>query len=83
MDYKKEYIQLIQDFLTRNSPFKVNDFVIIKSFGPAKRPYQITKILIGDDGEIFYSVTSPRSHSTIPSRFKISDLDKYEDKDTY
>lgn len=79
MDYKKEYIQLIQDFLTRNSPFKVNEFVTIKSFGPSKRPYQITKIMVGDDGEILYTIISPRSHSTLPSRFKISDLDKYEE----
>ncbi len=80
MDYKKEYKQLVQEFLERNSPFKVNDFVIIKSFGPSKRPYQITKIFVGDDGEIFYNVISPRSHSTLPSRFKISDLDKYEEQ---
>jgi hypothetical protein len=78
MDYKEEYMKFINDFISKNSPYKVNEFVIIKSFGPSKRPYQITKILVGDDGEIFYTVTSPRSHSTLPSRFKINDLERFE-----
>jgi len=79
MNYKKEYMQFIQDFISKNSPFKVNDFVIVKSFGPSKRPYQITKILVGDDGEIFYNLISPRSHSTLPSKFRINDLERFEE----
>lgn len=78
MEHIEEYKKFINNFLKKYSPFKINDFVIVKSFGPAQRPYQITKILVGEDGDITYNVTSPRSFSTIPNKFKISDLEKYE-----
>jgi hypothetical protein len=76
MEHKKEYRQLMVSYLEKHSPFKMNDLVVVKSFNN-DRPYQITKIIVAEDGEIYYNVTSPRTHSTIPNQFKINDLQKF------
>lgn len=76
MEHKVEFKNLIDSFLEKHSPFKNHDLVFVKSFGPSKRPYEITKVSVTEDGEIYYQLTSPRSHSSLPNRFKISDLEK-------
>ena len=75
MEHKEEYRKFIINYLERYSPFKMNDMVKIKTYN-SDRPYQITKIMVTDDGEIYYNVTSPRSHATIPNKFKMNDLEK-------
>ena len=75
MEHKQEYRQFIVSYLEKHSPFKMNDLVVVKSFNN-DRPYQITKIIVSEDGEIYYNVTSPRTHSTIPNKFKMNDLEK-------
>ena len=77
MEHKVEFKNLIDNFLEKHSPFKINDLVFVKSFGPSKRPYQVAKVSVSEDGEIYYQLTSPRSHSSLPNRFKISDLERF------
>ena len=76
MEHKEEYRKLIINYLEKHSPFRLNDSVKIKTYN-IDRPYQITKITVSDDGEIYYNVTSPRSHATIPNNFKMNDLEKF------
>lgn len=76
MEHKAEFKNLVDNFLEKYSPFKNHDLVTVKSFGPGKRPYEITKVWVSEDGEIYYQLTSPRSHSSLPNRFKISDLER-------
>jgi hypothetical protein len=76
MEHKEEYRKLIINYLEKHSPFRLNDSVKIKTYN-IDRPYQVTKITVSDDGEIYYNVTSPRSHATIPNNFKMNDLEKF------
>lgn len=76
MEHKEEYRKFIIDYLQKYSPFKMNDMVKIVVYNN-DRPYQVTKITVTEDGEIYYNVTSPRSHATIPNKFKMNDLEKF------
>ena len=76
MEHKQEYRNFIINYLEKHSPFKMNDMVKIKTYNNHDRSYQVTKIMVTDDGEIYYNVTSPRSHATIPNNFKMNDLEK-------
>lgn len=75
MEHKEEYRNLIINYLEKHSPFKINDSVKIKIYNNDK-PYQVTKITVSDDGEIYFNITSPRSHATMPNNFKMKDLEK-------
>jgi hypothetical protein len=76
MEHKEEYRKFIINYLEKHSPFRLNDSVKIKTYN-IDRPYQVTKITVSDDGEIYYNVTSPRSHATIPNNFKMNDLENF------
>jgi hypothetical protein len=76
MEHKEEYRKFIISYLEKHSPFKLNDSVKIKMYNN-NRPYQVTRIRVFEDGEIYYNVTSPRSHATIPNNFKMNELEKF------
>jgi len=76
MEHKEEYRKFIINYLEKHSPFKINDSVKIKIYNNDK-PYQVTKITVSEDGEIYFNITSPRSHATMPNNFKMNDLEKF------
>lgn len=79
MEHKIEFKKFMDEYVAKYSPFKVGNSVAIRIFGPGKRPYQINKIIVDDQGEISYEVISPRSYSVIPNHFKVSDLELYSE----
>lgn len=78
MEYKEEFKQFIKNYLDKYSPFKMGDLVTVNIFA-SRRPYEITRISVTENGEIIYYVTSPRSFETLPNRFKMNELTKYDE----
>lgn len=79
MTPQEEYKEFINQFIERHSPFEINQLVLVKSFNTVNRPYTISKISLNQDGELFYTLISPRSYSTLPNKFKINDLELFND----
>lgn len=80
MEQKEEFKKIIDEYVKKYSPFKLKDSVIVlshKTPTQQPRPYEITKIFVSEDGDILFELTSPRSLSTIPIKFKINQLDFY------
>lgn len=81
MEQKEEFKKIIDEYVKKYSPFKLKDKVIVSSYkltDQQVRPYEITRIFVSDDGEISFELTSPRSLSTIPMKFKINQLEVFE-----
>lgn len=73
--YTKIYKEFIAEYIKNHSPFRLKELVRIVMFH-SKNEYEITRIVVDSDGEFNYEVSSPRSHSTLPSLFKAKSLEK-------
>lgn len=75
-NYQLEYKNFMNDFINKYSPFKINDLVKVKVYN-SNRPYKVTEIKIDESsGEFKYYLQSPRSFASIPTPFKMIDLEK-------
>jgi hypothetical protein len=77
--YQDTYKNFIKEYTETHSPFRLNDLVLVKSFG-SHQEFAITKIVIDSEGDFNYQATSPRSHSTLPMLFKKENLVKVSEK---
>jgi hypothetical protein len=77
---QEEFRQFVKHFIEKHSPYKLRDMVTVV-FYSLKRPYEITRISLSEDGEIMYHLTSPRSHESLPKSFKISELELFKEKE--
>lgn len=76
-NYQSEYKNFIKDYLNKYSPFKLNEMVIVKVYN-TNRPYEVTEIKIDEStGDFKYYLQSPRSFASIPTPFKMTDLEKF------
>jgi len=75
--YQEIYREFLKDYITKHSPFRVNDTVVIRGF-QSNQEFIVSTIEVDSDGEFYYKVTSPRSFSTIPRLFRHDAIEKVQ-----
>ena len=73
--HTKIFNDFIREYIRNHSPFQLKDQVRVTTFHSNKE-YEITKIVVDSMGEFNYEVTSPRTHSTLPSLFSAKSIER-------
>lgn len=72
---KIQWQKLVDTYISTYSPFQRKELVYIINQG-FKNPYEIQNIEIDRFGDFKYTLNSPRSHSTLPIKYTVSQLSK-------